>query len=147
MRVIGMDIHRSFARVAILDQGEVTTEKRVELVHDKVLAFGKTLRPDDEVVIEATGNTAAVERLLRPFVGRVIIANPRMVRAIAYARVKTDKIDAATLARLQASGFLPEVWASEDETLRRGVRRRSGWASSRRQSASSRASTQSCMRA
>jgi transposase len=55
MRVIGMDIHRSFAQVAILDRGEVTTEKRVELVHDKILAFGRTLRPDDEIVIEATG--------------------------------------------------------------------------------------------
>lgn len=119
MRVVGMDIHRSFAQVAILDRGEVTSEKRVDLVHDKVLAFGRTLRPDDEIVIEATGNTAAVERLLRPFVGRVIIANPRMVRAIAYARVKTDKIDAATLARLHAAGFLPEVWAADDETIRR----------------------------
>lgn len=119
MRVVGMDIHRSFAQVAILDQGEVTTEKRVELVHDKILAFGRTLRPDDEIVIEATGNTAAVERLLRPFVGRVLIANSRMVRAIAYARVKTDKVDAVTLARLQAAGFLPEVWSADDDTLRR----------------------------
>ncbi len=119
MRVVGMDIHRSFAQVAILDQGEVVTEKRVELVHDKVVAFGRTLKPDDEIVLEATGNTAAVERLLRPFVRRVIIANPRMVRAIAYARVKTDKIDAVTLARLHASGFLPEVWAADDDTLKR----------------------------
>lgn len=89
-------------------------EQRLDLVQDKVVAFGRTLRPDDEVVLEATGNTAAIERLLRPFVGRVVIANPRMVRAIAYARVKTDKIDAITLACLQASGFLPEVWAADD---------------------------------
>ena len=41
------------------------------------------------------------------------------MRAIAYARVKTDKIDAITLARLQASGFLPEVWAADEETVRR----------------------------
>jgi hypothetical protein len=55
-----------------------------------------TLRPDDEVVLEATGNTAAIKRLLRPFVGQVVTANPCMVRAIAYTHVKTDKIDAAT---------------------------------------------------
>jgi transposase len=29
---------------------------------------------------------------------------------IAEAKVKTDKIDAAILAQLYASGFLPEVW-------------------------------------
>jgi transposase len=119
MRVIGMDVHRAFAQVAILDDGKVVGEQRLDLVQDKVVAFGRTLRPDDEVVLEATGNTAAIERLLRPFVGRVVIANPRMVRAIAYARVKTDKIDAVTLARLQASGFLPEVWAADEDTVRR----------------------------
>jgi transposase len=119
MRVIGMDVHRAFAQVAILDDGKVVSEQRIDLVQDKVVAFGRALRPDDEVVLEATGNTAAIERLLRPFVGRVVIANPRMVRAIAYARVKTDKIDAVTLARLQASGFLPEVWAADEDTVRR----------------------------
>lgn len=45
-------------------------EQRLDLVQDKVLGFGRTLRPDDEVVLEATGNTAAIERLLRPFVAR-----------------------------------------------------------------------------
>ena len=40
----------------------------------------------------------------------MVIANPLQVRAIAWAKVKTDKIDAATLARLHAAQFLPEVW-------------------------------------
>lgn len=119
MRVIGMDVHRSFAQIAILADGKVISEQRLDLVQEKVIAFGRTLKPDDEVVLEATGNTAAIERLLRPFVTRVVIANSRMVRAIAYARVKTDKIDAITLARLQASGFLPEVWAADEDTIRR----------------------------
>ena len=52
------------------------------------------------------------------FVKRVVVANPRMVRAIAYARVKTDKIDAVILARLHAGGFLPEVWVADDNTQR-----------------------------
>jgi hypothetical protein len=80
--------------------------------------FGKSLSVEDEVVIEATGNSAAVERILRPFAKRVVVANPRMVRAIAYARVKTDKIDAVILARLYAGGFLPEVWVADDNTQR-----------------------------
>jgi hypothetical protein len=42
--------------------------------------------------------------VLLPFVGRVVIANPILVRAIAWAKVKTDKIDAAVLAKLHASG-------------------------------------------
>ena len=118
MAIIGMDIHRSFAQAAFLQDGQIKREQRVELVHDRLVKFAKTLSIEDEVVIEATGNSAAVERILRPFVKRVVVANPRMVRAIAYARVKTDKIDAAILARLHAGGFLPEVWVADDDTQR-----------------------------
>ena len=74
------------------------------------VAFGKALRRSDEVVLEATGNTGVIVRLLMPFVRRVVVANPLQVRSIAWAKVKTDKIDAALLAKLHASGFLPEVW-------------------------------------
>lgn len=128
MRVIGMDIHRSFAQVAILENGRITGQLRVELVHEPLVAFARTLSPDDEVVIEVTGNSAAVERLLRPHVKRVAVANPRLVRAIAYARVKTDKVDAATLAQLHAAGFLPEVWVADDDTYsrRRQIAERAG---------------------
>jgi len=119
VRVIGMDIHRSFAQVAILEDGQIIRELRVDLVYGPLVNFAKTLSLDDEVVIEATGNSAAVERLMRPYVKRVAVANSRLVRAIAYARVKTDKIDAAVLARLHAAGFLPEVWVADEETLNR----------------------------
>lgn len=119
MAIIGMDIHRAFAQVAFLREGQVTKERRVDLVHDRLVKFARTLSREDEVVIEATGNSAAVERILRPFVKRIVVANPRMVRAIAYARVKTDKIDAVILAKLHAGGFLPEVWVADDETQRR----------------------------
>ena len=48
---------------------------------------------------------------MRPQVKRVVAANSRLVRAIAYARVKTDKIRAATLAMLHAAGFVLETCA------------------------------------
>lgn len=112
-----MDVHRSFAQVAVLDRGKVIEEFRVELDYDAVVAFGQKLRKDDEVILEATGNTAAIVRLLTPFVAKVVIANPLQVKAIAHARVKTDKVDAKILAQLHAAGFLPEVWAVDDDTL------------------------------
>lgn len=63
--------------------------------------------------------SAAVERPMRPHVKRVAVANSRLLRAIAYARVKTDKIGAAILARLHAAGFLPAVWVADEDTLNR----------------------------
>ena len=44
---------------------------------------------------------------------RVVIANPKQVRIIAHAKIKTDTIDAGVLAQLYVSGFLPEVWIAE----------------------------------
>ncbi|MEX6509230.1 transposase [Jiella sp. M17.18] len=68
----------------------------------------------------------SVVRVLSPFVARMIVANPMQVKAIAHARIKTNKIDAGVLAQLQASGFLPEVWIPDERTerLRRLVARR-----------------------
>ena len=44
---------------------------------------------------------------------------PLLVKAIAHAHVKTDKIDAGVLASLRAAGFLPEVWVPDAATERR----------------------------
>jgi transposase len=126
MRVIGLDVHRSFAVSAVLEDGKLSAGGRIALEREEVLAFAGGLRPDDEVVLEATGNTAAVVRLIAPHVRRVAIANPAQVRAIAWAKVKTDKIDAGVLAKPHASGFLPEVWSPDEDTqaLRRLVAER-----------------------
>jgi transposase len=111
MRVIGMDIHRVLAEVVALLDGSVTRLGRVDMRRDRLAEFARsTLTHDDHIVVEATGNAAAVVEVLSPHVGRVVIANPKQVRLIADAKVKTDKIDAAVLAQLYASGFLPEVW-------------------------------------
>lgn len=66
MRVIGLDVHRSFAQVAELKDGVLRQRGRLDLVRHKVLEFARTLGPDDEVVLEATGNTMAIVRLLKP---------------------------------------------------------------------------------
>jgi transposase len=88
--------------------------------------WASELRPDDEVALEATGNSDAIATLLTPLVGRVVVSNPSKTRAIAEAKVKTDKVDARILAQLLAADFLPPVWLPDDRTrsLRRQVMRR-----------------------
>jgi transposase len=126
MRVVGLDIHRVFAEAVILEDGKTRRLGRVGMTRDHLSAFARTLSHDDHVVVEATGNASAVAEVIRPHVRRVVIANPRQVRLIAEARIKTDVIDATVLARLYASGFLPEVWIPDEPTLglRRQVTRR-----------------------
>ncbi|WP_352884413.1 IS110 family transposase [Mesorhizobium sp. M0910] len=127
MRIIGMDIHRVAAEVVSLLDGEIVKLGRVQMLRNKLEEFArKELTHDDHVVIEATGNAAAVAEVLSPYVDRIVIANPKQVHMIAHAKVKTDKIDATVLAKLYASGFLPEVWVPDPRTLalRRQVTRR-----------------------
>lgn len=126
-RVIGMDIHRTFGEVVFWEDGRLRHAGRVDMTRTALEGFGKkSLCVTDEIVIEATGNAMAVSRVLSPFVKRVIIANPLQVKAIAYAHVKTDKVDAGTLASLHAAGYLPEIWTPDAETerMRRLVARR-----------------------
>ena len=126
MRVVGLDVSRTVAEIAYLEDGRVRAGGRVTLERAALAQYANRLRPTDHVVLEATGNTAAIVAALHSHVARVVIANPLQVRLIAEARVKTDKIDAAVLAQLYASGFLPEVWIADDRTqaLRRQVARR-----------------------
>ena len=109
MKIVALDVHRNFGQIAVYERGAIRDAGRVGMERNAVLAFARTLKSEDEVVLEETGNTAVLVRLLSPFVRRVVVANPLQVRAIAHARVKTVKIDARVLAKLHASGFLPEV--------------------------------------
>ena len=104
-RVIGIDIHRTFGEVVIWEDGKLRNLGRVEMTRTALEGLGGKLLPTDEAVIEATGNCMAVSRVLSTFVRRVVIANPLQVKAIAHARVKTDKVDAGTLASLFADLF------------------------------------------
>lgn len=112
MRTIGLDVHKRFAEVAILRQGERTVRRgdRIDATPGALRAFAETLGPDDEVVLEATVNTWAIAELLRGRAGRVVVSNPMRTRAIADAKIKTDRVDAAVLAQLLASDCIPEVW-------------------------------------
>ena len=76
MGIIGLDIHRVFAEAAAWERGSLIRLGRIEMRRDRLAAFARSLTHDDHVVIEATGNAAAVAEVLRPHVGRVVIANP-----------------------------------------------------------------------
>jgi transposase len=125
-RCIGLDVHRDFAQVAIWQDGVVSQAGRFATMPEQVRAFADSLAPTDEVALEVTGNTWAIATLLASRAGRVVVSNPAKTRAIAEAKVKTDKVDAAILAGLLAADYLPPVWMPDAQTaaLRRQVQRR-----------------------
>lgn len=76
-----------------------------------------------------SGHAAPTVEVLFPHVGRVVIANPKQVRLNADAKIKTDKIAATVLAKLHASGFLPQAWVPDARTapMSAASPRPSGW--------------------
>jgi transposase len=126
VRYIGMDVHREFAQLAVVEDGLVRDEGRIGVTPEALREWASGLGVDDQVALEATGNSDAIANLLSPLVGRVVVSNPSKTRAIAEAKVKTDKVDARILAQLLAADFLPPVWLPDERTrsLRRQVTRR-----------------------
>jgi Transposase len=103
VRYIGMDVHREFAQLAVVEDGLLRDEGRIGVTPEALREWAAELRLDDEVALEATGNSDAIANLLTPIVGRVVVSNPAKTRAIAEAKVKTDKVDARILAQLLAA--------------------------------------------
>ena len=126
MRFIGIDVHRDFCEMCVLDRANGEEQRRRVATRPAELeAFARELNRDDVVALETSSPATAVARVLEPHAGRVLVIDPRgLIRA--GARAKTDRLDARTLARLLAAGVLTEIWTPDEATraLRRLVSRR-----------------------
>ena len=126
MRFIGLDVHRDHCEVAIAEDGRVRSAGKFKTNPESVGLFAESLGPEDQVALEATFGATRIAQLIEPHVARVVVANTRLLAAVAKGRAKTDRRDAQGLARMLAAGFLEEVWPPDQKTgqLRRLVARR-----------------------
>jgi transposase len=110
-RYIAVDLHKSYVVVGGVNirLEVVLPPRRVEL-KDWPRWAKKHLKKTDALVVESTSNAWDFYDQVEPLVGKAVVANPGRVKAISSARVKTDKIDTLTLAKLLAADIIPEVW-------------------------------------
>ena len=87
MCIIGLDIHRAFAEAVAWEDGRLRRLGRVDMRRDLLEAFAAKLSASDIVVIEATGNASSAAAVVASHVRKVVIANPKQVRIIAYAKI------------------------------------------------------------
>ena len=120
VRFVGLDVHKEMAEACLVDPaGQVVGRMRFAVNRPTLESFAtQILRPTDQVALEATTHCWAVAEALRPHVARVVVSNPMATKAIAQAKVKTDKVDACVLAQLLRCGYLPEVWPPDLGTQR-----------------------------
>src|SRR3990167_9106373 len=94
MRYIGLDIHKQFIYAVVKDkEGNVLEENRFDNNKEQISQFLINSNPiETRIVMESTGVWEWIYEFLEDLKYNVILANPIRTRAIASAKVKTDKI-------------------------------------------------------
>jgi hypothetical protein len=107
IRYVGMDIHKEMVASCIVDErGKVVQRQRCRCTREELEQFGRRyLQPSDKIALEATTNTWEIVGILKAFVTEVVVSNPLKTKAIAEAKIKTDKVDAEVLAQRYRKGF------------------------------------------
>ena len=120
MYYIGIDLHKQDLVMAVEDEhGPVGRARRIACRDvDAILAAVERWRPF-RAVVEASASYRWLYDLLSPQ-GEVVLAHPLRLRAITAARAKTDRLDAALLARLLRANLIPAAYVppARYQTLR-----------------------------
>jgi len=112
LRFVGIDIGKMKCRAAIMDQGgSILDEFTFTNNHEGIESLASRLSIDDRVVMESTGSvwTNLYDSLDDRHM-HVMLANPLKTKAIASAKIKSDKIDARILAHLLRSNLVAESY-------------------------------------
>jgi transposase len=114
---VGMDVHRKRSQVAIVDDAGAQQRNR-NLANDpaKLIPVLGGLPPGTPVAFEAAYGWGWLVDLLEELELEPHLVHPSRCKAIASARLKNDKVDAATLAQLLRADLLPEAWIAPQAT-------------------------------
>jgi transposase len=116
MTYIGFDHHKKWTQAAAIDdQGKIIREMRVLNDSSSLKGLLKGLPKPLRGVVEAGPTWGWIYDTLGELGVKMIVANPSAVRAIAAAKIKTDKIDARMRASLLRVGLIPEVYVPTEE--------------------------------
>jgi transposase len=108
---VGIDVHRKRSQVAVVaEDGQVQLNKNVVNGSEPMLRLIGDLPSGTPVAFEAAFGWGWLARLLEDYGFEAHLVHPLRCKAIASARLKNDKVDAAILAQLLRADLLPEAW-------------------------------------
>ena len=127
MYYIGLDVHKKTISFCVKDaSGQVHQEGKIGASRRELDRGIETLPKPRIIAMEATIFTGWIYDHLRPHAQQVKVAHPLMLRAIAAAKKKNDRIDASKIADCLRCDFLPEchMVSTEIRDRRRTLRYR-----------------------
>ena len=108
---VGIDVHRKRSQVAVVtEDGKVQLNKNVVNGSEPFLRLIGDLPAGTPVAFETAFGWSWLAELLEDYAFDAHLVHPLRCKAIASARLKNDKVDAATLAQLLRADLLPEAW-------------------------------------
>src|SRR5712672_2908529 len=126
---VGIDVHRKRSQVAVIaEDGKVQLNKNVVNGSEPMLRLIGELPLGTPVAFEAAFGWSWLADLLEDYGFEAHLVHPLRCKAIASARLKNDKVDAAILAQLLRADLLPEAQLAPPAVrqLRALLRHRSG---------------------
>lgn len=116
---IGMDLHKNTSTLCVKNkEGEEIFSQKINTDKNEVRKFIQTVKEKSDnlsLVLEPVSQWYYYADLIEKLDVDVHLAHPMRVKAIASARVKTDKIDAGVLCDLLRGNMLPEAYFSSKE--------------------------------
>ncbi|MGW0999719.1 IS110 family transposase [Streptomyces sp. NPDC002523] len=113
---VGIDVHRKRSQIAVVDHdGAVQVNRNVPNGVETVLSVIGDLPIGAPVAFEAAYGWGWLVELLEDYGFEPHLVHPLRCTAIASARLKNDKVDAAILAQLLRADLLPEAWIAPFE--------------------------------
>ena len=108
---VGIDVHRKRSQVAVVtEDGQVQLNKNVVNGSEPMLRLIGDLPAGTPVAFEAAFGWSWLAELLEDYGFDSHLVHPLRCKAIASARLKNNKVDAAILAQLLRADLLPEAW-------------------------------------
>jgi len=126
MNYMGIDHHKQYSHITLLDEkGEKLKYGRVSNLRSELENFLLGIE-EVKAVVEAGRSSYTMVDLLDEIGIDVTIAHPKEVKAIAKAKIKTDKRDSWMLAHLLRTDLIPEVYkrSRENRESQRVLRQR-----------------------
>jgi transposase len=116
MYYIGLDVHKKTICYCVKDaSGQVQREGTIGATRNELDCWVRTLPQPRIMAMEATIFTGWIYDHLLPHAEQVKVAHPLMLRAIAAAKKKNDRIDAGKIADCLRCDFLPECHMASTE--------------------------------
>jgi transposase len=112
---VGIDVHKNYCQATLMsEQGQIMHELRFDNTQQgatSLVTLAKSVDPHIKAVVEPSANFwIRIYDKLEDEGVEVKLSNPLRTKAIAEARIKTDRIDAKTLAYLLRGDLVAESY-------------------------------------